>query len=148
MSREIADDFSNFYFINKGRTKIWHNFLESSYKDQKLFFKFQKDFRMRKNNLLFTLPASLALIKNETFLGIFKHCEFSRMELTSKQIVLASLTLLTSLVVVRNDTFYDLQEHNECRFAKNKIKLASLALTTKAQRKATKSSCLFSLSFD
>ena len=78
MSREIADDFSNFYFINKGRTKIWHNFLESSYKDQKLFFKFQKDFRMRKNNLLFTLPASLAFIKNETFLGIFKHCEFSR----------------------------------------------------------------------
>ena len=103
---------------------------------------------MRKNNFLFTLLASLAFVKNETFLGIFKHCEFSRMELTSKQIVLASLTLLTSLVVVRNDTFYDLQEHNECRFAKNKIKLASLALTTKAQRKATKSSCLFLLSFD
>ena len=109
---------------------------------------------MRKNNLLFTLLASLAFIKNETFLGIFKDCEFSSMELTSKQIVLALLTSLTSLVVVRNEMFYNFQEHNECKIAKNKIKfallalLASLALTTKAQRKATKSPCLFLLCFD
>ena len=73
------------------------------------------------------------------------------MELTSKPIELASLALLTSLtllVVVRNETFYDFKEHNECRIAKNKIKFASLALTTKVQRKATKISCLFPLSFD
>ena len=65
--------------------------------------------------------------------------------------LLALLTSLTSLDVVRNETFYDFQEHNECIIAKNKIKLpllASLTLTTEAQRKATKSPCLFPLSFD